>query len=253
MEKLENEVWRDIPGFEGLYQVSDMGRVKSLGRKVLKKNGFYENKPERLLKPFSNGKGYWSVELYTKDSKSKRLYIHRLVMLAFEGYKDLVVDHEDRDRSNNKLKNLRYVTARKNTERGTNEKSASKYIGVSINRRNTFKKWKTSIRILGKRYFIGSFEEEEDAAEAYQKALKNWQELSMTPKGEILKKENTKIFKPKSAGIKGKNAKKVLDTESGIFYDSAKEAATIYDIDYKYLSSMLSGARPNKTSLIYAV
>ena len=99
------EEWRDIPGYEGLYQVSDMGNVKSLNYRRSGKSG--------LLSPRSIGQGYLSVELF-KNGVSQKMRVHRLVLLAFVGPSPLPVDHKDWNITNNRLDNLRYCTASEN-------------------------------------------------------------------------------------------------------------------------------------------
>ena len=71
---MTKEIWRDIEGYEGQYQVSDQGRVKSLERKG--------RKSERILKPIDDGRGYLRVDLYA-GGKRKRFKVHRLVCQAF--------------------------------------------------------------------------------------------------------------------------------------------------------------------------
>lgn len=97
---LKNEYWRDVIGFEGLYSVSSLGRVK--GR-------------EKILKPSDNGKGYMTVCLY-KDGKSYRKYIHRLVAEAFIPNPDNKpqIDHIDTVKTNNSVENLRWTTPEEN-------------------------------------------------------------------------------------------------------------------------------------------
>jgi len=103
------ENWKDIPGYEGLYQVSDCGQVKSLARKGCLK--------ERILKPGLNTRGYPTVDL-SKDGKKKQFSIHRLVALAFlEGDNTLTVNHIDECKTNNHVSNLEYLT------RGDNARS----------------------------------------------------------------------------------------------------------------------------------
>lgn len=97
--QIEVDVYRDIPGYEGLYQVSDRGNVRSV-----RKN--------RLLR-LQNLKGYRSVQLSAGDGY-KQWLVHRLVLLAFEGPSGLCVNHKDGCRANNVLSNLEYVTYSEN-------------------------------------------------------------------------------------------------------------------------------------------
>lgn len=246
----EVEIWKDIPGYEGLYQASNLGNIKSLGRKVIRKNGSIDTKSPKILKLSDNGKGYKSVVLSDDDSKVKSHYVHRLVAMTFLGYQDMSVDHIDQNRSNNKIENLRYLTSRENSSINKKNKS-SKYTGVHLCKR--INKWKVYIRIQGEKHYVGTFECEDEAGEAYKIALYNWNNFNITPKGNYLEPKDHKIFISENKTAHKKNEKIVFDTFTGIFYISLKEAYQSLCIphDYKYLSSMVSGKRPNKTNLIY--
>lgn len=110
---IPNEEWRDIPGYEGLYQVSSIGRVKSLPRETLTKDGWYQRVKGGLMRQqlCSNGYGFYPL---SKDGKVKLSLTHRLVLEAFVGESDLEVNHKDGDKTNNCLENLEYVTRREN-------------------------------------------------------------------------------------------------------------------------------------------
>lgn len=101
------EEWRDVPGYEGLYKVSDQGRVMSMnyrGRQGV----------SRVITPNIARKGYRQVRLYRGGSVIRVGLVHRLVMLAFVGASDMQVNHKDGITSNNKLDNLEYCTGSKN-------------------------------------------------------------------------------------------------------------------------------------------
>ena len=112
------EIWKDIEGYEGLYQVSNRGRVKSLSRKVKNKNG-YRVKKESILKPKPNGKGYHIVGLYIKGI-SKNFTIHYLVLSSFipNTFNKRTINHIDSNRTNNRLDNLEWATHKENTKHG---------------------------------------------------------------------------------------------------------------------------------------
>lgn len=109
------EVWKDVPGYEGYYQVSDQGRVKSLGRVVSGKRPY--TKTDRILLPSNDRDGYKRVTL-SKDCIKEYYSIHRLVLTAFVGVNDdkPIACHCDGDRSNNRLDNLRWDTTQGNND-----------------------------------------------------------------------------------------------------------------------------------------
>ena len=112
------ESWKDIEGYEGLYQVSNKGRVKSLN--------YHNTKKEKILKPV-NANGYKRVEL-CKNKTIKRLYVHRLVAQSFienpNNYS--CVNHKDECRTNNIVSNLEWCTHKYNNNFGTHMKRVSK-------------------------------------------------------------------------------------------------------------------------------
>jgi len=114
------EIWKDIKGYEGYYQVSNLGRVKSLDRLVFT-NG-YKSKYIKLGKILSNGingDGYEHVVLY-KYGKKLTTKVHRLVAIAFipNNSNKPEVNHIDSNRKNNKLNNLEWVTKSENIRHG---------------------------------------------------------------------------------------------------------------------------------------
>ena len=155
------EEFRDIPSYEGIYQVSDLGRVKSL-----------KFNKERILRGGQGSGGYLTVGLI-KDGKQKTRRVHKLVAEAFLnhtpcGYK-LIVNHKNFIRHDNRAENLELDTARNNTNK-KHLKSSSEYVGVSWRKNNN--KWKAQIHINGKLKYLGLFACELKAAKAYQDALK---------------------------------------------------------------------------------
>lgn len=122
------EVWKNIEGFEDFYQVSNLGRVKSLSRRVASKNGSYRIIRERILKTSTNGVGYPVVSL-NKPNFSKKYLVHRLVAMAFIpnpcGYR--VVNHKDENRRNCKCENLEWCTHKYNTNYGSCPDKISKH------------------------------------------------------------------------------------------------------------------------------
>lgn len=119
------EVWKDIPGYEGAYQVSNFGKVRSLDR--ISHNG--KHYKGRVLKPVPDGVGYQQVFL-RKESKTKRFYIHRIVATVFLANPDNKpqVNHlNETQKWNNRVDNLSWATPKENANWGTrNERSNRK-------------------------------------------------------------------------------------------------------------------------------
>lgn len=107
------EQWKDIPGFEGYYQVSNLGKVRSLDREITFRNGRKRTYDGCFLSPKRSGDGYRKVAL-SVGRNINQVSIHRLVMLAFVGPSDLEVNHKNGDKTDNRLENLEYTTRAEN-------------------------------------------------------------------------------------------------------------------------------------------
>lgn len=164
------EIWKDIRGYEGKYQVSNLGRVKSLPRTFIRKDNRRYVVKECIL---SNGLA--SAGYYTVNLESKTHTVHRLVAETFidNNLNKKCVNHIDGDKKNNNIKNLEWVSYSENNKH------------------------------------------------AYDSGLKSHNNI-------------------------------VLDTSTGIYYNSAKDACIALNLRQPTLSRYLSGTRKNKTSLIYA-
>lgn len=156
------KIWKDIPGYENLYQINSIGDIKSLSRGR-----------EKILGKFLNKKGYYLSFLY-KDGKRYPITNHQLMAITFLNHTKcgmkLVVNHKNGIRTDNRIENLEIVTNRVNCMNRNIIKS-SKYTGVNLDKRS--KKWRSGIRINGKRIELGFFDNEIDAHNEYLKALNN--------------------------------------------------------------------------------
>lgn len=102
------EIWKPIPGYEGLYEVSDCGRVRRMA-------GSRDCKVTRIRATHDDTHGYPHIALY-RDNKEKRCKVHLLVLLAFVGPRPSgkQTNHKDGNRANPHLSNLEYVTPSEN-------------------------------------------------------------------------------------------------------------------------------------------
>ena len=138
--------------------------------RISSEGNLYSNHVKRNLKPQKNKNGYLVVSI--DIGKGRRGYgIHQLVAIGFLGYKPngtnkVVVDHINNIKSDNRLVNLRLTTNRFNLSR---RGGASKYVGVSKFRN----KWMATIRINNKLNYLGLYQTEEDAHQAYLDKLKD--------------------------------------------------------------------------------
>ena len=117
---LPNEESKDIPGYQGLYQVSNMGRIKNLERDYFPGNNSVQHLNESIKKQQKNSNGYLQVSLF-KNGVRKSFSVHRLVALTFIPNPDNKpqVNHIDECKTNNKVSNLNWMTSKENCNHGT--------------------------------------------------------------------------------------------------------------------------------------
>lgn len=162
---MENEIFVPVKGYEGLYEISNLGRVKGLMKSNSRKSDYLKNYLGKI--------GYYVVCL-SKDKKTKHLYIHRLLCENFiennNNYK--FVDHIDNVKTNNNLSNLRWCTKRQNESFSNRKKQhhSSKYVGVCFDKFNL--KYKASVNENGKTKNLGTYKSEEQAHNRYLEYIK---------------------------------------------------------------------------------
>ncbi len=112
---MDKEIWKDIPNYEGLYQVSNLGRIKSLPRQWIAGKGFKMSHGEKIISPSKKKGGYLFTHLY-KNKKEKIYLVHRLVAIAFIPNPENKpgVNHKDGIKGNANLENLEWVTKSEN-------------------------------------------------------------------------------------------------------------------------------------------
>ena len=159
-----HEIWKEIKNYEGFYEVSSLGRVRSLTRYIKQKNNSKKKIAGKILKPIPNKNGYLMVTL-SKDCKGKRYFVHRLVADAFILNKNnkKEVNHIDENPKNNKVNNLEWVTHLENSNYGTRGKRISKNL----------KEWckKNRVKKVKQVSLNGIFIKEWESAKDVQKEL----------------------------------------------------------------------------------
>jgi len=166
--KTQKEIWKDIPGYEGKYQASNLGRIRSLdridvaGRKL---KGI-------VLSLSLGGNGYYNVTLHYGNRVTKN--VHQIIAQVFLNHiprkTNNVIDHKNFNKLDNRVNNLRAITQRENTNM-LHLKSSSRFTGVCWCKKS--KKWKSYIVIKNKLKHLGYFLDEIEASKAYQTALKS--------------------------------------------------------------------------------
>ena len=155
---MKKEIWKDVIGYEGIYRISNQGRVVSL---------WYGK--TRIMKPFDKGKGYSQVGLQ-KNKREKNYRVSRLVAQHFlpDWDKSLQVDHINGVKTDNHVDNLRMVTNSQNLKSFQKVRGKSKFRGVeSLKDR---KKHRARIMVDGKQKHLGYFDDEEEAARYWDAA-----------------------------------------------------------------------------------
>ena len=181
MQNEQEEIWKDIPGYEGLYQASSLGKIKSLK--------YNNGKKEKELISYDDGRGYLCLVL-SKNKKRNTFKVHKLIAITFLnhtpcGHK-IVIDHINNDRKDNRVCNLQLITNRENASKDRSNYTSSN-VGVFWCKREN--KWCSKIHIEGKTYNLGYFKDEEKASEKYQKVLKDWIEQKTKP---IIREQSSK-------------------------------------------------------------
>lgn len=160
----EVEIWKDVVNYEGRYQVSNMGTVRSL---IDNKGKFRE----KTLTKAKNRGGYLYVSLYNGNSR-KHKKVHSLVVESFidKNYRDngFVVDHINFIKDDNRLSNLCVLSPRENSSK-RRLTGTSSFTGVCWYKNNN--KWVAQIVVYGKKVKLGYFDCEGEASEYYKNAL----------------------------------------------------------------------------------
>jgi hypothetical protein len=168
---MEKEIWKNILGYEDIYEISSFGNIRSVDRIILNKGKYPFFKKGKTINKRISTSNYYIVTL-CKNGAVKTFEVHKLIAIAFlnhipNGY-NTVVDHIDNNSLNNNLNNLQIITQRKNTSKDKANKT-SKYTGVYF--RKSTGKYESQIMINKKIKHLGTFSNEIDASIAYEKQL----------------------------------------------------------------------------------
>lgn len=177
MENINTEIWKDVVGYEGKYQVSNIGNVQSL------KSRWGERSIPHVMVPQLSGAGTEQIKylrvLLTKNGQSKKILVHRLVASAFVTNHDNKphVNHIDGNRLNNRIENLEWCTHRENMSHARNRPglTGTKFMGPP---RKGKKRWAARIKIKSKQYHLGYFTTQHEAHLAYMTALIRFNEVN---------------------------------------------------------------------------
>lgn len=232
LEDMPNEEWRDIKGFENHYQVSNLGRVKSLER-IVKYKGYNNlvNKVIEYQKTFKQKilkqeivRGYLKIQL-SNHSKYTKFQVHRLVALTFIGNPNNYpqVNHIDGDTKNNNIKNLEFCTAKQNVNHA---------IKMGLSNHN---KAVNKYNINGK--YLDTYESIKDVFERHNKGNRNVETKVFT--SDDSKPLFGYLWRLESEEYpKGKNIKPYINKKLIIQFDKQgnkiKEWNNVYDIAKEY-------------------
>lgn len=170
---MQEEIWKDIQGYEGVYAASNLGRIKSYAKKWVGGNNGLRTKPDTIRKQIISQSGYYMVILRS-NNKIKNLLVHRIIYETFKGKipKKNHIHHINNNKLDNMVENLDCLSVRDHVNiTYSNKKKSSKYFGVSWKKISN--KWQSHIRINGVLKNLGTFACEMEAAKAYENAVKN--------------------------------------------------------------------------------
>lgn len=188
-----DEIWKDIPNYEGKYQASNLGRIRCMPVVYKKVDGkLYKTKHYIVAEALSKT-GYKKVALTNKVRDVTHKGVHRWVMFAFHGEKEesIQVNHISGVKDDNRLENLEYMTGVENMHyrKVTNpEDYHCKYRGVfkCRNKGNIQDRVVSCIKVEGVNYYLGSWidtpENQKIASDTYEKAYDNWYNKDIRPK-----------------------------------------------------------------------
>ena len=178
------EIFKDVPNYEGIYKVSNLGNVKS-----------FKWGKEKQNKSTVDSHGYLTICLTDNEKKQRTIKVHVLVAMTFLNYKpngklDFVIDHKNEIKTDNRVENLQIISQRENIQKHHKNKNGS--LGCVFHPQT--KKWRSEIHINGFNIHLGLFEEEKDALKAYEIANKEIENFENTKQFRTLIKQKIKHY-----------------------------------------------------------
>jgi hypothetical protein len=162
------EKWIDIPNYENKYQISNLGRIKTLSREVSNSVATQITKEKILKQLISNSNPYIRVVL-SSEGKKKMYLVHRLVAISFLNYNPKknknVIDHINNIKKDNRLDNLQIISIRENSSKDSRNKNG--YVGVLFNKN----KYTAYILVNSKQHCLGTYKSAEEASKVYNEAI----------------------------------------------------------------------------------
>lgn len=231
MSDVTNEQWLPIPGYEGLYSASNLGRIRSHGRTVKRGNGFL-SVPDKIMKTPSDGKGYAHFNA-RKNGRTKTLWVHIVMMEAFVGPRPENNDirHLDGNPSNNSLENLSYGTRAQNI--GDAKKHGTfpvleKRPGAKLTTQKAIEiaKSEETADVLAARYGVGT------QAITDIRSGRNWVDVTRP----FLKKDYRKRGACVSKKLTDKSVEKIFNSTL-----SHKKLAALYGVSRRLIWSIKNG------------
>lgn len=164
---MEKEIWKPVLGYESYYEVSSLGRIRTIEREIVLPSHRYLKK-QKLLTQFKDGRGYLHVKLYNGKGKCKSITSHRIVALGFlDNPSNLPeINHIDGNKHNNNLNNLEWISRSDNikhayltrdpqTYKGSGNKNSKLKEEEVVKIREEYKKGKITYKDLSKKYNVG--------------------------------------------------------------------------------------------------
>lgn len=234
---MEEEIWKDVKGYEGLYQVSNAGRVKSIDR-LVSQQGRARLYRGTIMAQYKNKNGYCAIRL-SRNNNKKGFLVHRLVAEAFiQNHMNLpFVNHKDEKQSNNNVENLEWCTPTYNVNYGTSTLRRSIKMGESVDQ------YSLDGELIGNYY---SLKQAEKITGVPHSIINSCCKGKQSSAGGFVWKYAANNSASEQSFVPHKNAKRIvtqydLELNKIAVYDSAREAERKTGIAHNNISACCRG------------